>query len=141
MNSIVYSSRFDEWTTPKELFRSLDSVYNFETDLCATHENALCSRYYTKEQDGLAQEWTGVCWMNPPYGRQVGKWMRKAYESARRGATVVCLVPARTDTAWWHDYAAKGKVTFIRGRLRFGGSNNNAPFPSAIIVFDKEAKP
>ena len=73
--------------------------------------------------------------MNPPYGREIGKWMRKAYESSLYGATVVCLVPARTDTAWWHDYAMKGEVEFVRGRLKFGGSKASAPFPSAIVTF------
>lgn len=73
--------------------------------------------------------------MNPPYGRGIGQWMQKAYESAQMGATVVCLVPARTDTAWWHDYAMRGEVTFIRGRLKFGNAKNSAPFPSALIVF------
>jgi len=79
--------------------------------------------------------WDGVCWMNPPYGRTIGKWMRKAYESSLTGSTVVCLVPARTDTAWWHDYAIKGEVRFLRGRLKFGGSANSAPFPNAVVIF------
>jgi len=73
--------------------------------------------------------------MNPPYGREIGKWVKKAYESAQSGATVVCLVPARTDTAWWHDYCAKGEIRFVRGRLKFGGSKNSAPFPSAVVIF------
>ena len=93
-----------------------------------------CPRYYTKADDGLKQSWRGKCWMNPPYGRVIGDWMRKAYESAQAGAMVVCLVPARTDTAWWHDYAAKDQVTFIRGRLKFGDGKNSAPFPSALVI-------
>ena len=77
-----------------------------------------------------------MCWMNPPYGKEIGKWMEKAYEESRKnGTTVVCLVPARTDTAWWHDFAMRGSICFLRGRLKFGGSKNAAPFPSAIIVF------
>ena len=75
--------------------------------------------------------------MNPPYGREIGAWMKKAYESSLQGAMVVCLVPARTDTKWWHDYAIKGEIEFIRGRLKFGKSKNSAPFPSAVVVFNK----
>ena len=106
--------------------------------MCATDDNAKCAKYYTEEMDGLSQEWRGVCWMNPPYGRTIGKWMKKAYESSLEGATVVCLVPARTDTNWWHDYAMKGDIEFIKGRLKFGGSKNSAPFPSAVVVFKQE---
>lgn len=131
------SSKTDEWETPKELFDVLNQKYHFQTDVCATDENAKCPKYYTREIDGLKQEWYGTCWMNPPYGREIGKWMKKAYkESKENGATVVCLVPARTDTAWWHEYAMKGEITFLRGRLKFGGAKDNAPFPSAVVVFD-----
>ena len=103
MNAGMYSSSTCEWETPQELFDRLDAIYHFETDVCATAENAKCVKYYTKEQDWLAQEWRGVCWMNPPYGREIGKWMRKAYASAQAGAVVVCLVPSRTDeeAAFW----------------------------------------
>ncbi len=136
---VHFSSKTDLWETPQEFFDRYNFAYNFQTDVCASPENAKCARYFTKEDDGLAQTWTGSCWMNPPYGRQIGKWMKKAYESSLAGATVVCLVPARTDTAWWHDYATKGRVTFIRGRLKFGGHKNPAPFPSAVVVFHGEA--
>ncbi len=85
--------------------------------------------------DGLALTWLGTCWMNPPYGRKIGQWVRKAYESSLLGATVVCLLPARTDTAWWHDYVVKGEIRFLRGRLKFGGQKNSAPFPSAVVVY------
>lgn len=77
--------------------------------------------------------------MNPPYGREIGKWMKKAYESAQAGALVVCLVPSRTDTRWWHDYAMKGEIHFIKGRLKFGNAKTNAPFPSAVVIFDGRA--
>ena len=87
---------------------------------------------------GYRTEWRGVCWMNPPYGRTIGNWMKKAYESSLEGATVVCLVPARTDTGWWHNYAMKGDIEFIKGRLKFGGSKNSAPFPSAVVVFKQD---
>jgi phage N-6-adenine-methyltransferase len=136
MNTAVhFSSATDLWSTPQDFFDKLHNEFGFETDVCASVENAKCERFFTKEDDGLAQVWTGVCWMNPPYGREIKQWMEKAYKSSLDGATVVCLVPARTDTAWWHDYAAKGKVRFIRGRLKFGEHANSAPFPSAVVVF------
>lgn len=136
MSNVHFRSSTDMWETPQAFFDIWNAKYNFELDVCATPDNAKCSRYFTEAQDGLLQEWRGVCWMNPPYGKQIIKWMKKAYESAREGnATVVCLVPARTDTKWWHDYAMKGDITFIRGRLKFGNSKNSAPFPSAIVVF------
>ena len=100
----------------------------------ATSENAKCKKYYSPAEDGLKEEWKGACWMNPPYGREIGKWLKKAYESALAGTTVVCLVPARTDTAWWFDYCVRGEIRFIKGRLKLGSSVNGAPFPSAIIV-------
>ena len=137
MNAGMYSSKTCEWETPQELFDRLNAIYHFATDVCATPKNAKCVKYYTKEQDGLAQEWKGVCWMNPPYGREIGKWMCKAYQSAQAGAVVVCLVPARTDTGWWHETVMRGgQIHFIRGRLKFGKSNGSAPFPSAVVVFD-----
>lgn len=139
MNPAVhFSSQTCLWATPQEFFDALHAEFGFETDVCALPDNAKCLRYFTPEMDGLAQEWRGVCWMNPPYGREIGAWMRKAYESAKAGATVVCLVPARTDTAWWHDYAKKGEVRFVRGRLKFGGHANSAPFPSAVVVLSPQ---
>lgn len=132
---VHYSSETVEWATPQALFDDLDAEFGFELDVCATAENAKCANYYTKEQDGLIQEWTGTCFMNPPYGRQISNWVRKAYESAQQGATVVCLVPARTDTKWWHRYCVQGEIRFLAGRVRFGDGKNSAPFPSAIIVF------
>jgi phage N-6-adenine-methyltransferase len=116
----LMSSSTDMWETPQWLFDQLNAVYHFETDVCAVPENAKCSRFFTPEQDGLKQEWTGVCWMNPPYGREICAWVCKAYESAQNGAIVVCLLPSRTDTSWWHDYCMKGEITFLRGRLKFG---------------------
>ena len=124
------------WYTPEDFFKKYDDKYKFELDVCATDDNAKCARYFTEEIDGLSQEWKGICWMNPPYGRNIKQWMKKAYESSLSGATVVCLVPARTDTNWWHDYAMKGDIEFIKGRLKFGGSKNSAPFPSAVVVFN-----
>lgn len=129
------SSATDLWATPQDFFDKLNAEFGFTLDVCASPENAKCERYFTKADDGLAQEWTGVCWMNPPYGREIGHWMRKALESSATGATVVCLVPARTDTAWWHDCAMHGEIRFIRGRLKFGGHKNSAPFPCAVVIF------
>lgn len=124
LNAGMMSSTTDEWATPQDFFDGLNKEFCFGLDVCATAENAKCDAYYTKKQNGLAQAWhkaAAVCWMNPPYGRQIGAWMKKAYEESQKGATVVCLVPARTDTAWWHDYAMRGSVRFVRGRLKFGG--------------------
>jgi phage N-6-adenine-methyltransferase len=136
-----------EWGTPQDFFDELNEEFGFTLDVAASADNAKCARHFTEADDGLAQDWSAdVCWMNPPYGRVIGDWMRKAYESSLAGATVVCLVPARTDTGWWWDYATKGEVRFIRGRLRFtGGSKNNplshnAPFPVAVIVFGREPR-
>jgi site-specific DNA-methyltransferase (adenine-specific) len=133
----LFSSASVDWETPQFLFDGLNAEFGLEVDVCASASNAKCKKYYTEAENGLAQDWgTAVCWMNPPYGRKItGLWMRKAYESARRGATVVCLVPARTDTDWWHRYAKRGEVRLLRGRLRFGGSATAAPFPSAVIIF------
>lgn len=136
MMNAHFSSKTDLWATPIDFFNKYNKKFNFELDVCATHENAKCAKYFTVDDDGLSKEWAGICWMNPPYGREIIKWMEKAYKSSLGGATVVCLVPARTDTKWWHEYAIKGDVEFIRGRLKFGGSKNNAPFPSAVVIFN-----
>lgn len=138
---VHFSSATDLWSTPQDTFDALHAEFGFTTDVCALPENAKCLHFYTREQDGLKQQWLGVCWMNPPYGRTIGAWIRKAYESALGGVTVVCLVPARTDTAWWHDYCQRGEVRFIRGRLKFGGCENSAPFPSAVVVFRALKRP
>jgi phage N-6-adenine-methyltransferase len=134
--NVHYSSKTDQWATPLSFFNNVEKLYGpFDVDVCADWSNAKCAKYFDEQADGLSQEWAGKCWMNPPYGRGIGKWMKKAYESSLKGATVVCLVPARTDTNWWHDYAMNGEVTFIKGRLKFGDSKNSAPFPSALVVF------
>lgn len=135
MTSVHFSSITELWSTPQDFFDKLHERYGFTLDVCATRENAKCAEFFTKEDDGLSKIWQGVVWMNPPYGRTIGHWMRKAYESSLAGAMVICLVPARTDTAWWHDFAMKGDIEFIRGRLKFGGHKNSAPFPSAVVVF------
>ena len=136
MANIHFSSKTDAWETPLELFTKLDAEFGFTVDVCANPDNAKCSNYFTPQIDGLKQDWHGVCWMNPPYGKQIKKWVQKAYISSLFGSTIVCLIPARTDTYWWHTYVRRAnEVRFIRGRLKFGGSKNSAPFPSAIAIF------
>ena len=133
INQGMFTSKTDQWATPQDFFDKLNEEFGFTLDVCALPENAKCSAYFSPEIDGLKQDWLGVCWCNPPYGRGIGEWIKKASQSE---ATVVCLVPARTDTAWWHDYAMKADdIRFIRGRLKFGGSKNSAPFPSAVLVY------
>lgn len=133
----MFSSATDDWATPQDFFDKLHKEFHFELDVCASESNAKCQKYFDKDEDGLKQEWVGSCWMNPPYGRGIEKWMQKAYESTRKGngTSVVCLVPARTDTRWWHQYAAQGEIYFLPGRLKFGNSKNSAPFPCAVVVF------
>lgn len=134
--AVHFSSATDEWPTPDWLFELLDREFGFTLDPCSTPANARCARYFTRADNGLAQDWTGqIVFMNPPYGREIRHWMRKAFESAQAGATVVCLVPARTDTVWWHTHAVQGEIRFLRGRLKFGQAKQGAPFPSAIVVF------
>jgi phage N-6-adenine-methyltransferase len=141
---VLGSSRSVEWPTHPETFARLVAQYGpFTLDPCATPENAKCPTYFTREQDGLRQPWTGRVFMNPPYGRTLGAWVRKALGSVRSGDAelVVCLVPARVDTAWWHDCVIPyGEVQFLRGRLRFVGAENNAPFPSAVVVFRRKCE-
>lgn len=133
--AVHFSSASDEWETPPALFAELNRIFRFTLDACATAENAKCPVFFSPAEDALQQEWRGVVWMNPPYGRQIGAFMEKALAAARAGATVVCLVPARTDTRWWHDYARHGLRIFLRGRLRFGAARHTAPFPSALVIF------
>jgi phage N-6-adenine-methyltransferase len=136
VNEVLFSSKTVEWATPQDFFDKVNAEFGFSLDVCATHENAKCERHFTREDDGLAQVWAGVVWMNPPYGRGIGAWIEKAYRSSQSGATCVCLIPARTDTRWFQDYClAHGEVRFVRGRLKFGGCKNSAPFPCALVIF------
>ena len=138
----------------------MNKQYHFTLDVCATPENAKCQKYFTKKDNGLIQSWDkNTCWMNPPYGRDMGKWVEKAFRESRKGATVVCLVPARTDVKWWHEWAMRGEITFIKGRLKFMKADgarlahngeavrsgrkkaqNTAPFATAFIVFSPPNK-
>ena len=139
--SVHFLSKTNEWTTPQTLFDELNNEFNFTLDPCCTKENAKCKKFYTMAEDGLSQTWANeVVFMNPPYGREIGKWVEKAYnEHKKNNITVVCLIPARTDTTYWHKYIF-GKATeirYIKGRLKFGESKNGAPFPSAIVVYKR----
>lgn len=144
-NKVLFSSQSEEWETPQALFDRLDALYDFALDACAKPGNAKCAHYFTKADDALSRDWSphGRIWMNPPYGRPIGKWMQKAFEESQKGCLVACLVPARTDTRWWHDWVLeKGSVTFIRGRLRFNRTDAPedeliypAPFPNVIVVY------
>jgi phage N-6-adenine-methyltransferase len=136
MKGGMFTSQTCEWATPKGLFAELNEEFDFTLDVCASSENHLCEKYFSKEDDSLKQIWTGRCWMNPPYGREIGKWCKKALAETKsnRAELVCCLVPSRTDTTWWHECCMQGEIRFIRGRLKFGGSTNSAPFPSAVVI-------
>lgn len=136
ITSGLMSSLTDNWATPQAVFDKLNEEFGFTLDVCASDENHKCDRYYTVKDDALKQDWTGVFWMNPPYGDIIGDFIKKAYESAKAGAIGVCLVPARTDTKWWQYCWKATEIRFVVGRLKFGDSNQSAPFPSAIVVFD-----
>ena len=127
-------SKTTEWQTPQSFFDLLHAEFRFTLDVCAVAGNAKTPAFYSS--DSLSTQWTGTCWMNPPYGRQIDKWIRKAVESARDGATVVCLVPARTDTVWFHEFCIPfGEIRFVKNRLYFGDGKERAPFPSMVVVF------
>jgi phage N-6-adenine-methyltransferase len=126
----------DEWGTPASLFKELDDRFHFTLDPCATPENAKCAVYFTKEMDGLQEDWSGTVFMNPPFSR-CQEWVAKAWHESLRGVTVVCLLPARVDTDWWHRYVVDGnaEIAWIRGRVKYDGGKHNAPFSSVIVIF------
>ena len=133
-----FKSNKDDWETPDNFFAALNERYRFTLDVCASADNAKCKRFFTKEDDALAQDWgKEVCWMNPPYGRHISEWLHHARIAAGLGATVVALLPARTDTAWWHEHVMRrsSEVYFVKGRLKFKGAASSAPFPSAVVVW------
>jgi phage N-6-adenine-methyltransferase len=143
---VHYSRARADWETPPELFAEYDREFQFTLDACATELNAKCRRFFTPEIDGLAQSWGDErVWCNPPYGAAVAKWIRKAYDEVQRATVLaVLLVPSRTDTDWWHDYAMKGEVRFIRRRVPFvrsDGQRSRAPFPSALVIFRRTTSP
>lgn len=136
---VHYSSETDEWATPQGFFDAVNREFNFDLDVCALPSSAKCDRYFTPDDDGLAQEWTGSVWMNPPYGSEIVDWVKKAHDSAVDGTTVVALVPARVDTHWWWNHCRFAEIRFIKGRLKFGNVGTAAPFPSALVVFGRPA--
>lgn len=137
INAGMMTSSTPEWSTPQDLFDKLNSKYKFTLDPCSTDENAKCEKHFTIGENGLSRDWSkDVTFMNPPYGRQIYAWVKKAYETAIEGGAVVCLLPARTDTKWFHEFCTKGNIEFIKGRLKFGGQKNPAPFPSMIVIFN-----
>ena len=136
--SVMFSSKSDEWATPIDVFNRLNEEFDFDLDPCADENNHKCERYFTKTQNGLIQNWGGSkVFCNQPYGKEISAWVRKCSdESKKENTVVVMLIPARTDTKWFHDYIyQKAEVRFLKGRLKFGGSKNNAPFPSMVVVF------
>lgn len=145
MNRAMFYSATEEWATPEDFFDALDAEFHFTLDPCSTDDNAKCAKHFTKEQDGLSQDWTGECvFCNPPYGREMPRWIAKCAEHGMRGGIAVMLIPARTDTKAFHEYIYhKAEIRFIRGRLKFGGAKNSAPFPSMVVVFggDLNGKP
>ena len=136
---VHYSSKTNEWATPKNVFDELNDEFNFVLDPCATKENAKTDNFFTIEDDGLSQEWTDTTFMNPPYGREIKKWVKKAFEESLKGTVVVCLIPARTDTTYWHEYIFEKacEIRFVKGRIKFGDRKKGAPFPSAVVIFNE----
>lgn len=133
----MFTAGRPDWATPPSVFDPLNAEFGFTLDVCASTENTKVEWFFDEQADALNLPWgNGVCWMNPPYGRDLGRWVQKAYESSQGGATVVCLVPARTDTAWWHDWVeGKAETRFVRGRIKFNGALKDAPFPSVVLVY------
>ena len=139
---VMFSSKTDQWATPARLFNELNAEFNFTLDPCADEYNHKCAKYFTKEQDGLVQDWSGeIVFCNPPYGRGIPHWVKKCYEEVHCNGCpcVVMLIPALTDTRYFHDYIyGQAEIRFIKGRLKFGDSKNSAPFPSLVVVFKME---
>jgi site-specific DNA-methyltransferase (adenine-specific) len=143
MNTALFSSQNDVWATPQAFFDKLNDEFRFTLDACALPENAKCKLFFTPQDDGLVQDWSGnIVFVNPPYGRKIAAWVEKCYQESRKENTkVVMLIPARTDTAYFHKFIyGKAEIRFVKGRLKFGNASNGAPFPSMIVVFDKPEK-
>lgn len=143
INTGLFSSKTNEWATPKLFFEELNKEFNFTLDPCATDENHKCEKYYTIKEDGLLQDWKNHCvFCNPPYGSSIKHWVKKCYEEHKKNnITIVMLIPARTDTSYFHEYIYhKAELRFIKGRLKFNDGNNPAPFPSMVVIYRKETK-
>jgi len=137
LNNSLFSSQTCLWSTPQHLFDELNEEFGFNLDVCALPENAKCDSFYTPSDDGLLQNWDGVCWCNPPYNDKINDWLLKARREVYNGCTVVFLLPSRTDVKWFHNnvLGVADEIRFIKGRLKFGGSENSAPFPSMVVIF------
>lgn len=137
--AVMFSSKTCEWATPQDFFDKLNEEFHFTLDPCADETNHKCDKYFTKEQDGLTKAWDGeTVFCNPPYGREIKDWVRKCFTEVHSGGCLcaVMLIPARTDTSWFHDYIYnKAEIRFIRGRLKFGNEKEPAPFPNMVVVF------
>lgn len=142
INKGLMSSNTAEWATPQSFFKELDEEFHFTLDPCCTHQNKKCEKHYTKEDDGLSKDWSNeIVFCNPPYGREIAKWVRKGYLESTKGATVVMLIPSRTDTSYFHDYIyGKHEIRFIRGRLYFNDGGGRAPFPSMLVIMRGESR-
>lgn len=137
LNQVLFSSKNTEWETPQPLYDKLNLEFNFTCDVAASSDNYKHPIYFDKTKDGLKQSWSGVCWCNPPYRRDVAVWVQKAHHEAQRGVKTVMLIPSRTDTKYFHEYIyGKYEIRILKGRLKFGGSKNSAPFPSMIVIFE-----
>lgn len=132
----MFTSLRSDWRTPKAIFEMLNKEFNFDVDICATKDNALCAEYVTPEMDAFTVDWSKwkSIYCNPPYGRAIGDWVKRADDAAKNGSTVVMLIPSRTDTRWFHDYCLKYEIRFLCNRLNFDDSKGRAPFPSMVVV-------
>ena len=138
MNDVLFSSKETEWETPQDFFDALDAEFRFTLDPCASVTNHKCDKYFTKDENGLLQDWSGeTVFCNPPYGKDIRHWVEKCYlEPVKNKITIVMLIPTRTDTRWFHDFVYhKAEIRFVKGRLKFGGTKNSAPFPSMVVIY------
>ena len=142
INDGMFTSNKNYWETPREFFGKLNREFNFELDVASNGDNAKCERYFTELENGLEQDWRGNVFCNPPYGREIGDWVKKAYDESlvNTNGVIVLLIPARTDTRYWHDYIFNkaSEIRFLKGRLKFelnGVSKQSAPFPSAVVIY------
>ena len=151
MNEVHFSSKSKDWETPGSVFEPLQKEFNIVLDVCASDNNRKCNSYFDKKINGLTADWKlagefgklskVACWMNPPYGREIGAWVRKAYLESLKGVTTIALLPARTDTKWFHDYIlGNSEVRFLKGRIKFVNAKSSAPFPSMIVIFKPKKK-
>lgn len=135
-----FKSATNEWPTPMSLWEPLNQEFGFTLDVCSTHENAKCQHHFTIAEDGLSQDWSGVAWMNPPYGTQLAKWVKKAYKESQKGCFVVGLIPVRSNTSYWHEYCMKGEIRFLRGYPKFGEAKQGLKAPLAVVIWRPKTK-